>query len=218
MTDIKENIEEVTYSRYLTRLFEICYECNHENYLAEIFIPLFRECCCENTKIVPVFDDRKTGPKTENKTDAIKRMETIYGSKEDEEYTVPDYLFVSKDYSFFNPQKPIIIVETKKPILIYKNNKTYYREFSVTDYESQLLKDIRNCTPVIFTDGITWMFLKEDEMGHLVDENRFEPIRLVQLGNKYYECKEIINAPDKISEWNELKERIRQLLIEKTKK
>ena len=38
--------------------------------------------------------------------------------KDDDEYVVPDYIFVHKDYSFSNPIKPLLMVETKNPVII----------------------------------------------------------------------------------------------------
>lgn len=200
----------------MVRLFEICNDCNHENYLSEIFIPLFRMCCCDNTKIVPVFDDRKTGPKTENETEAKNRIKTICALKEDGDYVVPDYLYVTKEYSFYSPEKPILMIETKKPLITYKKDKSaYYCELSISDYEQQLLAEVRNCEPVIFTDGITWMFLKE-ENGCVTCDSRFGTISLLNLGDDYYNYRKIVNASEVISGWDELKKRINQILISKT--
>lgn len=69
-------------------------------------------CCSEKLKIVPIYDDRSCGPRTENQTESKKRMHTICASEGDDKYVVP------KDYSFSNPIKPLLMVETKNPVFI----------------------------------------------------------------------------------------------------
>ena len=131
----------------MNRLFEIINDCNHENYLGEVIIPFLRSCCIEETKIVPVYDDRASGPKTDNETEIKKRMKTICAPKEDGGYAVPDYIFVPKEYSFGNPKTPYLMVETKKPIL-WKNG-IYYVDLKnqialAYEGESQLLDEKLN--------------------------------------------------------------------------
>lgn len=46
----------------------------------------------------------------------------------DDEYVVPDYIFVHKDYSFSNPIKPLLMVETKNPVII--KDETFYQKLS----------------------------------------------------------------------------------------
>lgn len=43
-------------------------------------------CCSEKLKIVPIYDDRSCGPRTENQTESKKRMRTICAPKDDDEY------------------------------------------------------------------------------------------------------------------------------------
>ncbi len=103
---------------FITRLIEIHRDCNHEQYLSEVFIPLFQMCCSERLKIVPIYDDRSCGPRTENQTESKKRMHTICAHKGDDKHVVPDYIFVPKDYSFSNPIQPLLMVETKNAVFI----------------------------------------------------------------------------------------------------
>lgn len=159
--EIVLNTEKISYLDFITRLIEIHRECNHEHYLSEVFIPFFQMCCSEKLKIVPIYDDRSCGPRTENQTESKKRMHTICAPKDDDEYVVPDYIFIHKDYSFSNPIKPLLMVETKNPVII--KDETFYQKLSdfVDANKSELLAEIRACKYVIFTDGITWMFLEE---------------------------------------------------------
>lgn len=189
----------ISYEYFLDRLLEIYNDCNHENYLAEVFIPFFRMCCIDDVKVVPVFDDRKTGRKTENDTDAKKRMQIISAKKYgcENQYVVPDYIYVPREYSFYNPKKPIIMVETKNPCIISKNNKSkgtgyFYRSISdsIEDNENELLSEIQECGLVIYTDGLTWMFLEEKD-GKIIESEKYETLSLVNLGDKYYKTNKV---------------------------
>ena len=63
----------------------------------------------------------------------------------DDEYVVPDYIFVHKDYSFSNSIKPLLMVETKNPVII--KDETFYQKLSdfVDANKSELLAEIRAC-------------------------------------------------------------------------
>lgn len=182
----------ISFDYYINRLFEIIYECNHENYLGEVIIPLLRSCCIEGTKIVPVYDDRASGPKTDNETEIKKRMKTICAPKENGEYAVPDYIFVPKEYSFWNPMKPYLMVETKKPTLL--KDGIYYRDLGdqLLENKQQLEAEIKafGRGHVIFTDGITWMFLKI-ENDKIIESKAYKTIRLVNLHDPYYKANKI---------------------------
>lgn len=227
------NEECISFDYYINRLFEIIYECNHENYMGEVIIPLLRSCCIENTKIVPVYDDRATGPKTENETEIKKRMKTICAPKENGEYAVPDYIFVPKEYSFWKPMKPYLMVEAKKPTLL--KDGIYYRDLKdqLLENKQQLEAEIQAFGRgyVVFTDGITWMFLKI-ENNEIIESKDYKTIRLVNLLDGYYKANKISIKKDarqvdlsfigadiydvdvEPKEWEELKETIKTLLEE----
>ena len=228
---IADNDEGISFDYYINRLFEIINECNHENYLGEVIIPLLRSCCIEDTKIVPVYDDRATGPKTENETEIKKRMKIISAPKYNGEYAVPDYIFVPKEYSFRKPMNPYLMVETKKPTLL--KDGIYYRDLKdqMLENKQQLEAEIKavGCGYVVFTDGITWMFLKI-ENNKIVESKDFKTIRLVNLLDDYYKANKISVKKDTRQvdmsfigagiydvdvdpkEWGDLKETIKGLL------
>ena len=86
--EIITNHKEISYNIFIKRLFELHHDCNHEHYLSEIFIPFFRMCSTNNTKIVPIFDDRNCGPRTNYETTSQRRMRTICAGTD----VVPDYI------------------------------------------------------------------------------------------------------------------------------
>ena len=188
--DIVTNNEEISFEQFISRLFELHRDCNHEHYLSEIFVPFFRMCCDDGVKIVPVYDDRKCGPQTNELTEAKIRMKKICAPKSKEEYVVPDYIFVPKEYSFCNPQKPYLMVETKNPIFIKKEK--CYRKLSdfISDNKTELLAEIKACKYVVFTDGIMWMFLEEGK-GEIIESAKYTSIELVNFHKPYYKTNHI---------------------------
>lgn len=168
--DIIDDGREISFNHYINRLFELAKDCNQEVYFSEIFMPLLRMSCPKGIKVVPVFDDRKTGPKSEEKTEALKRMKIIGAPKQDGSYEVPDYIFVPISYSFENPEKPILMVETKAPNIDFdKNGNLCYVPLSIDKHKEQLIPEINSVKGsqypnglVILTDGIIWYFLSAD--------------------------------------------------------
>lgn len=217
------NNEKITYENYLKRLFEICKDCNREVYLSEIFMPLLSMCCPENMKVVPVFDDRNSGKKTENETNFTKRMKLICATTPTDAYVVPDFIFVPLDYSFDNPCKPYLMVETKLPLFPqYKraSKGLYYcpLEKTINTFKDiELIHEINACGCVIYTDGITWMIL-ENNQGKLSNKKNYDPVKFV---NEYeYHSKRDVGLRITIKdsaeqdEWNKLKNQILKLLKE----
>ena len=72
--DFKKNSEEIdisfeeidmSFEEYYNRLIEIVRDTAHEAYMMDVILPLLRMCCVNEIKVVPVFDDRAVGRKTE---------------------------------------------------------------------------------------------------------------------------------------------------------
>lgn len=199
----------ISYDVYIKRLLELQNDCNHEQYLAEVILPVLKMCCLDGIKIIPVYDDRATGRRTENETFCKKRMKRICAQKEEGGYVVPDYIFVEADYSFNNPKKPVMMIETKNPVVI-DGDRYRKLEDSLLTYKSELTAEIENCGYVIYTDGITWMFL-EIINGQIVESEKYKTIRLITLHervNKVYR----FSTLSQTSEWKNLIQNIRNLL------
>lgn len=230
--EIVTNKNELSFCEYIKRLRELIRDCSREEYLSEIFMPFFRMCCTEKSKIIPIFDDRKCGKHTENETAFSNRMLTICAMKADgKTYVVPDFIFVHNDYTYKNPIKPYFMVETKMPSTL-KEGETYRcLKNKIRDNKEQLKDEIKSCGIVIFTDGFVWMFLELDDSGNIV--NKYNPICLLELGEKYHSTFHaknkkkitevdlsviglgIVSIEDEPSEWEQLKNQIRQLIEEK---
>lgn len=193
---IVSNPEEISYSQYINRLLEIVRDCNREEYLSEVFMPFLRMCCPEKTKVIPVFDDRRPGSQNNIETEFKKRMNLICAQNEDESYTVPDYIFVPHDYTFYNPKRPFFMVETKLPKML-KEGKCYLPlEKTLNLNKTQLRAEIKSCGKVIYTDGFTWMFLALDDNNQIIHLKGYKTICLKLLKNKYYSTFEAENKID----------------------
>lgn len=188
----RKGLTDMTYKNYILRLLEIHRDCNREQYYAEIIKPFLDMCCPGEMKIIPVYDDRKTGKQEASlTTDYAKRMEIVCAkrSKKTGDYVVPDFIFVPSDYTFTNPKKPIIMVEQKTPML--SDDGKGYRALSVEYLNSkqklidELSTEIKACGKVICTDGITWMVL-EKRKGKIVKYKDFETICLVEMKEEVY--------------------------------
>ncbi|WP_129582136.1 hypothetical protein [Clostridium niameyense] len=229
---IVTNVEEISFQKYMDRLYEISQDCNQEVYYSEIFMPFLRMCCTKDTKIIPVYNDRNSGPKSDNPSTNKERMRIICASNENGGYIVPDFIFVPKEYSFINPCKPYLMVETKCPILSLKG-VSYYRDLEdyIRKNKCELTAEIKSCGCVIFTDGITWMFLVLNERNEIVEHSDFEAIRLVEQYESHYKTRRIkrkvdmkqidlsiINSSGIVDievepqEWNKLKTTIKKLV------
>lgn len=219
------NDELITYDYFMKRLFELFWECRHENYLSEILIPFFRMCSPEGIKIVPVFNDRKSGPRSKKETKCKQRMDTITASTKPEEYIVPDYIYVSSEYSFDDPVKPYVMIEVKSPVLMKREEIWYYTDLSyfIRENADELMAEINACEIVIFTDGITWIFLTKEDISNIdkiknskdKSEETFKGFRLVNMFDKEIYGKRMKKVNDKvgkIAEWENLKGWINTLL------
>ena len=105
------------------------------------------------------------------------------------------YLFI-KIIAFSNPIKPLLMVETKNPVII--KDETFYQKLSdfVDANKSELLAEIRACKYVIFTDGITWMFLEERD-GEI--KEKYPSITLVDFHQAYYKTNYVARKQKRIS-------------------
>lgn len=144
-------------------------------------------CCPEKVKVVPVFDDRAVGHRSDKNTKLKNRLNTICALKPNEVgYIVPDYIFVPETYSFEEPKKPYVMVEIKSPLLICKDKEWFYKDLTYQKNNKKVLNELelesRACEIVIFTDGITWMFLSwNEEKNCLVNASNFKPVSLVEI-------------------------------------
>ncbi len=212
--DFEKNREErdISFEEYYNMLIEIVRDTSHEAYMMEVILPLLRMCCVDDIKVVPVFDDRAVGRKTNKERKVLDRMKTI-SAPNGSSYVVPDYIFVPKDYSYDNPKKPILMVETKLPNIVIKDDSLLYVDLndSIRKYDSQIKAEINACKYVVVTDGFTWLFLTKDKNGEII--KAYRSVSLLRKGKrnrKIYEVSKKVNPP----EWEKIPKTIKSLLEE----
>lgn len=212
--DFEKNREEIdmSFEEYYNMLIEIVRDTSHEAYMMEVILPLLRMCCVDGIKVVPVFDDRAVGRKTNKERKVLDRMKTI-SAPNGSSYVVPDYIFVPKDYSYSNPKKPLLMVETKRPNIEIKDDSLQYVDLidSIQYYDSQIKAEINACKYVVVTDGFTWLFLTKDKNGKIIkDKESVSLLRKGKRNRKIYEASKKVNPP----EWKKIPETIKELLKE----
>lgn len=212
--DFEKNREEIdiSFEEYYNMLIEIVRDTSHEAYMMDVILPLLRMCCVDDIKVVPVFDDRAVGRKTNKERKVLDRMKTI-SAPNGSSYVVPDYIFVPKDYSYDNPKKPLLMVETKLPNIVIKDDSLLYVDLmdSIRNYDSQIKAEINACKYVVVTDGFTWLFLTKDKNGKIIkDKESVSLLRKGKRNRKIYEASKKVNPP----EWKKIPETIKELLKE----
>ncbi|MBQ1897929.1 MAG: hypothetical protein II163_02035 [Ruminococcus sp.] len=219
--DFKKNSEEIdisfeeidmSFEEYYNRLIEIVRDTAHEAYMMDVILPLLRMCCVNEIKVVPVFDDRAVGRKTNKERKVLDRMKTI-SAPNGSSYVVPDYIFVPKAYSYRNYMKPLLMVETKLPNIVIKDDSLLYVDLndSFRKYDSQIKAEINACKYVVVTDGFTWLFLTKDKNGEIIEDEAYPSVSLLRKGKcnrKIYEVSKKVNPP----EWEEIPKTIKKLL------
>ena len=197
--DFEKNREEIdmSFEEYYNMLIEIVRDTSHEAYMMEVILPLLRMCCVDGIKVVPVFDDRAVGRKTNKERKVLDRMKTI-SAPNGSSYVVPDYIFVPKDYSYSNPKKPLLMVETKRPNIEIKDDSLQYVDLidSIQYYDSQIKAEINACKYVVVTDGFTWLFLTKDKNGEIIEDKDYRSVSLLRKGKrnrKIYEASKKTN-------------------------
>lgn len=173
----------ISFESYCNKLLEIHRDCRREEYMSEAILPLLRMCCPAGVKVVPVFDDRAVGKKSKDETARTRVMKAIGAQKPNNNgYVVPDYIFVPDNYSYDAPKSPFLMVETKLPNIIEKEDGSllYADDLSrrFKSYKSELSAEIKACGCVIFTDGFSWMFLEERD-GNIIQSEQYKTICLL---------------------------------------
>lgn len=174
------------FNEYWELLHTIRKDSNVEQYYDELLRPLFKQAIKDvtNVKVVPTFDTRYHGRQERGK------YECITGT--DDKLVWPDYIFVPDDYTHNAPISPYIKVEFKIPNIIEKGKKTVY--YPIYKSSIKFINEIKSElseTPLILTDGITWLFMnkqfikKQSDLEKLRDEKGMDKICLVEKKQKY---------------------------------
>lgn len=170
----------MTFDEYWNLLWNIKTDSDVEQYYDELLRPFFKEAIQEtkNVKVIPTFDTR-------NHTKSNK-YECITGSVD--KLVWPDYIFVPNQYTHDAPVSPYIKVEFKTPQITSKNGQLLY--FPINKLSDKFYYEILSESsevPLIFTDGITWLFLrKSTDVDKIKSLEDIKTISLIVKKQKYY--------------------------------
>lgn len=201
----------MNFSEYWKLLHTIKKDSNVEQYYDELLRPLFKQAIKEmtNVKVVPTFDTRYHGRQKRGK------YECITGTND--KLVWPDYIFVPDDYTHNAPISPYIKVEFKIPNITEKGKQLVY--YPIYKSSARFIDEIKSElseTPLILTDGITWLFLNRQlVLKKLRDEEGMDKICLVDKKQKYYNGNIIELFHDSDERFDVLKKKI-STFIEKS--
>lgn len=199
----------MTFYEYRNLLWAIKRDSDVEQYYDEILRPLFKEAVSDtkNVKVIPTFDTRN---RSKNKS----KYECITGT--DDKLVWPDYIFVPNHYTHDTPVSPYIKVEFKIPNIANINNKIlYYPIYKPSVKFNNEIKSEVSETPLILTDGITWLFLRElSDADKVESEKDIERICFIEKNQKYYNGNYVTLIQDAEKQFTVLKNKISTFIKE----
>lgn len=200
----------MTFKKYWKLLWTIKRDSNIEQYYDELLRPLFKEAIknTSNVKVVPTFDTRCHSKQYKSK------YKCITGTGDNLAW--PDYIFVSNDYTHNAPVSPYIKVEFKVPNISKRNSKMlYYPIYKSSPKFHNEIKSELSETPLILTDGITWLFLKkQSDIDKIKNEKDIGKICFLEKTKKYRTGSYVILLQDAHEQFTMLKEKINAFVKE----
>lgn len=170
----EEYIEEIKYcyenSRWEFSFYAVLY-----SYLCQ-----FRN---NEVKLVHCADWKSRGMNTSSAMNKnLKLCSITFEDKDGKEHIggIPDFQFVPAIYSYENPCQAKVFIEFKTPA--FSDNWVYKSlRYSKT---CEIEHEFKRCEKIIFTDGISWYFIKKDKMEYpedfvnlLVDNNNWDELK-----------------------------------------
>lgn len=193
----------MNFNEYWKLLWTIKKDSDVEQYYDELLRPFFKEAIkdMKNVKVIPTYDTRYRGKNRE-------KYECITGSFD--KLVWPDYIFVPIIYSHNTPVFPYIKIEFKKPNIGQKGDRLLYYPIykSSRSFQNEISSEL-STSPLILTDGITWLFLKEQsDINKIKSEQDIERICFVDKKENYYSGNYVVLFQDANERFNILKKMI----------
>lgn len=150
-------VRPISYDEYQDEIMRIYRDLRREGYYYNLLILLFEECIKHDMKVVPVYLN------TGYKDDGVKRLHDR--SKYADSHSLQDIIIVPEQYEYEKTTKPYISIEVKKPDISFENGKIVkYNSLKAEGKKlEQIQEEFRHCQYIIFTDCITWYFLRVNE-------------------------------------------------------
>lgn len=189
-------VQPISYDEYKEEIIRIYRDLRREGYYYNLITLLLEECIEQNMKVVPVYLN------TGYKDDGVARLHDR--SKYADSHSLQDIIIVPGKYEYEKTTKPYISIEVKKPDISFKNGKIIkYNSLKAEGRNlKQLQEEFRHCQYIIFTDCITWYFLRADE-----EIDKFD---VCLIADKQWKQDETI--------WEKLKDKINKFVNESKQK
>lgn len=179
-------MQELSRDEYISEI-KYCYENSRWEFsFYAVLYSFFCQFRNEKIKLVHCADWKSRGANTSSFMSAnLKFCSIKFIGNDEKEYIggIPDFQFVPSKYSYEKPCKANVFVEFKSPQ--FSNEGDYiplkYNKTLQIEHEYEI------CNKIIFTDGISWYFLENQQI-----DNPKEPVNLV----------------DNPENWNILKQKI----------
>lgn len=155
------------FKEYWELLLTINRDSNREQYYDEIVRPVLKEAAkrVKNAKVVPTFDTRIH-------SNAKGLWRCVTGPSDN--FVWPDYIIVPEEYTHIHPVSPYARVEFKTPNIKVDQGQILYHP--MTPVSAKIREELAgelSQSPLIFTDGISWLFLREPEDIKKADSNKY---------------------------------------------
>ncbi|MBD5395216.1 MAG: hypothetical protein HDR71_13335 [Lachnospiraceae bacterium] len=185
-------VQPISYDEYKYEVMRIYRDLRREGYYYNLLILLLEECIEHDMKVVPVYLN------TGYKDDGVKRLHDR--SKYADSHSLQDIIIVPEQYEYEKTTEPYVSIEVKKPDILFENGKIVkYNSLKAEGKKlEQLQEEFRHCQYIIFTDCITWYFLRSNE-----EINKFD---ICLIDDKQWKQDGII--------WEKLKDKIKMTLNE----
>ena len=148
--------QPISYDEYKGEIMRIYRDLRREGYYYNLLISLFEECTTCDMKVIPVYLN------TGYKENAVRKVHDR--SQYADSHSLQDIIIVPERYEYEKTTPPYISIEVKKPDISFKNGKIV--KYNLLEVEGkkkeQLQEQFKYCSYIIFTDCVTWYFIKRD--------------------------------------------------------
>ena len=154
-------MKELSRDEYLSEI-QYCY--NNSRWEFSFYAVIYSFFCqfrSEQIKLVHCADWKSRGKNTsQSMIENLKKCSTKFTDEDGIEHIggIPDFQFVPSEYTYEKPCKAKVFVEFKSPSF---SDESVYNPLKY-EMTSEIKHEYENCNKIIFTDGISWYFLEND--------------------------------------------------------
>lgn len=144
--------QEISYDDYKKEVLRIYRDMRREVYYYPLITIFLEGCISDEEKLIPVHENKgysDSGTGMHNRTK--------YADKNN----LQDMIIVSSEYTYEHTTSPYVSVEIKMPSISF--NEEEILKYTPLEIVKQLNEQFRYCKYIIFTDCITWYFLKKGQ-------------------------------------------------------